>query len=225
MLSVSHSRHPPKGAYPDKKKTGPPVRGLGAGLITHHYITKWITETQTIDRSILGTHSQESRPPGGMRPLSQIRREARRRNIFSTRGPTRLVTWNVRTVYEQGWCANISKEMKEYNIDILGLCETSCIQAGQTRLSTGETIIYLGHEDSDAPHTQGVAVMMSEKSLIGWEPVSARQMVARFKTSHKRITLTGIMCYAPTNDVEEEETEEFYDRLCSIVFFNRGKKS
>ena len=45
------------------------------------------------------------------------------------------------------------------------------------------------------------------------EPVSARQIVARFKTSHKRITLTVIMCYAPTNDAEEEETEEFYDRL------------
>ena len=151
-----------------------------------------------------------------MRPLSQIRREARRRNILSTRGPTRLATWNVRTMYEQGRCANISKEMKEYNIDILGLCETRWIQAGQTRLSTGETIIYSGHEDSNAPHTQGVAVMMSEKaskSLIGWEPVSARKMVARFKTSHKRITLTVIMCYAPTNDAEEEETEEFYDRL------------
>ena len=119
-------------------------------------------------------------------------------------------------MYEQGRCANISKEMKEYNIDILGLCETRWIQAGQTRLSTGETIIYSGHEDSNAPHTQGVAVMMSEKaskSLVGWEPVSARQMVARFKTSHKRITLTVIMCYSPTNDAEEEETEEFYDRL------------
>ena len=152
-----------------------------------------------------------------MRPLSQIKREARRWNILSTGGPTRLATWNVCTMYEQGRCANISKEMKEYNIDILGLCETRWIQAGQTRLSTGETIIYSrGHEDSNAPHTQGVAIMMSEKaskSLIGWEPVSARQMVARFKTSHKRITLKVIMCYAPTNDAEEEETEEFYDRL------------
>ena len=43
--------------------------------------------------------------------------------------------------------------------------------------------------------------------------MTARQMVARFKTSHKRITLTVIMCYAPTNDAEEEGTEEFYDKL------------
>ena len=119
-------------------------------------------------------------------------------------------------MYEQGRCVNISKEMTEYNIDILGLCETRWVQAGQTRLSTGKTIIYSGHEDSNAAHTHGVAVMMSEKaskSLIGLEPVNARQMVARFKTSHKRITLTVIICYAPTNDAEEEETEEFYDRL------------
>ena len=32
-------------------------------------------------------------------------------------------------------------------------------------MSTGETIIYSRHEDSNAPHTQGVAVMMSEKSF------------------------------------------------------------
>ena len=120
------------------------------------------------------------------------------------------------TIYEQVRCANISKEMKEYNIKILEFCETRWVQARQTRLSTGETIIYSGHEDSDAPHTQGVAIMMTgkaSKSLIEWEPVNAKQMVARFRTSHKRITLTVITCYAPSYDAEEEETEEFFDRL------------
>ena len=108
------------------------------------------------------------------------------------------------------------KRDEEYHIDIVGLCETRWIPAGQTRLSTGETIIYSGHEDSNALHTQGVAVMISgkaSKSLTRWEPVSARQMVARSRTSHKMRTLTVIMCYAPTNDADEEEAEEFYDRL------------
>ena len=55
-----------------------------------------------------------------MKPHSQIRRDARWRNIPSTRGPTRIATWNVHVMSEQGRCANISKEITEYNIDILG---------------------------------------------------------------------------------------------------------
>ena len=142
------------------------MRGLGAWPITHHYKRKLITETQTIDISTLRTHSRGSRPPGGMMPHSQIRSDARRRNILSTRGPTRIATWNVRTMYKQGRCANISKEMKEYNIDILELCETKWVQAGQTEIEHRRDYHLPrtpSHEDSNAQHTQGVAVMMSKK--------------------------------------------------------------
>ena len=78
-------------ASPAQQKHGPPVRGLGAGSINDHFI---------------GTRSQRSRPPGSMRPHSPNPKG--RQSILSTRGPTRMATWNVRTMYEQGRCATIS---------------------------------------------------------------------------------------------------------------------
>jgi exonuclease III len=54
---------------------------------------------------------------------------------------------------------------------------------------------------------------MFQSLLIGWEPVSARIITAKFKTSHKRITLNITQWYAPTNDADEELKEEFYQML------------
>ena len=67
--------------------------------------------------------------------------------------------------------------MERYNLEVLGLCETRWTQAGRKRLNSGQTILYSGHEDENAPHAQGVAIMLSkqaEKALIGWEPINSR---------------------------------------------------
>lgn len=82
--------------------------------------------------------------------------------------------------------------------------------------STGKTIIYAGHEEENAPHTEGVAIMLTkqaEKALIGLEPINSRIIRAKFRTSNKIINLNVIMCYAPTNDADEEKKEEFYTIL------------
>ena len=82
--------------------------------------------------------------------------------------------------------------IKEYNIEFFGKWEIMWEQAVQTSLSTQETNIYKGHEDSKVQHTQGVAVFMLEEtseSIIGLEPMSAMQIVVRFRTSNKRVTL------------------------------------
>jgi hypothetical protein len=55
-------------------------------------------------------------------------------------------------MYETGKAAQVAREMEKYNISLLGLCETRWVQSGQLRLTTGETVLYSGHEDEDA-HT------------------------------------------------------------------------
>jgi hypothetical protein len=40
--------------------------------------------------------------------------------------------------------------------------ETKWLQAGQVRLATRE-LLYLGHDDEDAAHTEGVATLMPKK--------------------------------------------------------------
>lgn len=84
-------------------------------------------------------------------------------NILSIREPIKFGAWNVRTMYEGGRSAVIAKEMRNYNLEILGLSETRWNEAGKIRLNTNETIIYSGHADKNANHTRGVAIMMTQK--------------------------------------------------------------
>ncbi|KAH9587720.1 hypothetical protein MS3_00005352 [Schistosoma haematobium] len=43
----------------------------------------------------------------------------------------------------------IAAEMKRYNLEV-----------GQQRLASGELLLYSGHEEDNAPHTQGVALTL-----------------------------------------------------------------
>jgi hypothetical protein len=140
---------------------------------------------------------------GARRPLNerrmkldgQIRRKARQLRLLNPKSATKIGRWNVRSMYIPGKAQIIANEMKAYEISILGIAEARWNEAGQTRLASGEIVIYSGHMEENAAYSEGVAIMISKKAqrtLIGWEPVSARIITAKFKTSHKRIALNFI---------------------------------
>ncbi|CAH8533033.1 unnamed protein product [Schistosoma turkestanicum] len=88
------------------------------------------------------------------------------------------------------------------------------------RLASGELLLYSGHDEENALHTQGVALMLSkhaQKALIGWESHGPRIIKASFKTKKQDITMNVIQCYAPTNDYNDDVKDQFYERLQSIV--------
>ena len=61
-------------------------------------------------------------------------------------------------------------------------------------------------------------MMMSkraESALIEWVPVNERIIKARFHS--KYIKLTVIQVYAPTMESEEEEVDQFYNQLQSVL--------
>ena len=97
-------------------------------------------------------------------------------SLLSTRYTIRIGTWNVKSMYQTGKASSIAEEMRNYSLEILGLSEVRWIQSGKCKLSSGETVPYSGHEDPSAPHTEGVALMISKhatRMLISWEPMNS----------------------------------------------------
>ena len=196
---------------------------MGEGLATPSRQTTTATKTQTrilTDNSVLG---EDGPPVGGtMMPgsESQLLEAARQTAIISTRTTLTIGTWNVRTMFEAGKAAQVAVEMRNYKISILGISEARWTDSGQKRLTTGELLLYSGHEDENGPHTQGVAIMLSKAAqgaLIGWEAHGPRVITASFRTKRKKINMNLVQCYAPTNDSEDCTKDEFYGRLQSII--------
>ena len=65
-------------------------------------------------------------------------------------------------MYQAGKVAKIAAEMRNYNVVLLGISEAGWTQAGKKRLMSGEMLLYSGHEE--APHTEGVALMLSQSA-------------------------------------------------------------
>ncbi|VDP42490.1 unnamed protein product [Schistosoma margrebowiei] len=122
-------------------------------------------------------------------------------------------------MWDTGRALQIAAEMRRYNLEVLGISETHWTQVGQ-RLASGELLLYSGHEEENTPHTQGVALMLSKRAqnaLIRWGSHGPRIIKASFKTTKKRITMDVIQCYAPTNDYNKDNKDQFYDRLQSVI--------
>ncbi|VDP03156.1 unnamed protein product [Schistosoma margrebowiei] len=140
--------------------------------------------------------------------------------LLTTRATIYLGTWNVRTMWDTGRALQITAEMRRCNLEVLGISETHWTQVGQQRLTSGELLLYSGHEEENVPHTQGVALMLSKQAqnaLIGWESHGPRIIKASFKTKKEGISMNIIQCYALTNNYNEDAKDQFYDMLQSII--------
>jgi exonuclease III len=106
----------------------------------------------------------------------------------------------------------LKREMTPYNCDVLGIAEMRWTGTGEL---DGGGVLWSGE---DKEHARGVGFLLSKKAkaaLLGYNPVNARMMVARFKGAPLNIAIVQV--YAPTADSTEEEIETFYDQLEQVL--------
>ena len=104
----------------------------------------------------------------------------------------------------------VKQEMARMNIDILGISELKYTGMGEFN-SDDHYIYYCGQE---SVRRNGVAIMVNERvrnAVLACNLKNERMISVRFQV--KPFNITVIQAYAPTNNTEEAEVEQFYEDL------------
>ena len=118
-------------------------------------------------------------------------------------------TWNVRSM-NQGKLKVVKQEMTRVNIDILVISEPRWTGMGE--FNAGEHYIYSCGQES--LRRNGVAIMVNKRvrnSVLGCNLKNDRMISVHFQGNPFNITV--IQVYAPTNNAEEAEVEQFYENV------------
>ena len=185
---------------------------------THPRKTNSATEnTQRILRSRSGDHGIAN--SHRMTAVGQTQGNALGANrsmdhVLSTKTLMKFATWNVRTLNQPpGKVEQLIKEMEDYSVNIIGLCEMRWKENGEIQRKS-KTIIWSGGKT----HHRGVGLVMSRearKAMITWEPINDRILTARFQSKHLKMTV--VQAYAPTETSSDQEKDKFYDELDSTM--------
>ena len=129
-LSHPKPAPPPRGA-PWKARSCGWVNRRSSGIklegLTTPSVISMVTETDTVVATLPQPRIEEEEGKADFSTGNDRRRQRMTGRpmdkLLSTKYRTRLGTWNVRTLYQTGRCAQVGAEMNRYNIEVLGLCE------------------------------------------------------------------------------------------------------
>ena len=139
--------------------------------------------------------------------------------------PLILATWNVRTLLDRVGAnrperrtALVTRELKQYNVDIAALSETRFLDKGVlSEVGSGYTIFWSGRK-SERKAGVGFAVRTSLVSQLESQPkgINDRIMTMRLPLQDNR-NATLISVFAPTMTNPDDIKEVFYQQLDVIV--------
>jgi Reverse transcriptase (RNA-dependent DNA polymerase)/Endonuclease/Exonuclease/phosphatase family len=132
-----------------------------------------------------------------------------RRGTEKEKEKLKIGTWNVRSMTRPGKLANVIREMKRAEIDILGLAEVKWKDGGELT-SEGTRVIYAGGEESQ----NGVAILLSEKvakAVTKIERHEDRIIIVSIRAYPVNITVVQV--YMPTTAHKDEEVDDIYEEI------------
>ena len=129
-------------------------------------------------------------------------------------------TCNVRTLKNVGKLEELQHEMKRYDWNILGLCESRLLKAGEKKkkkknTQEGHRLFWSGQGNI---HEQGVGLLVHKNTVncvIDCCPISNRLITIRLRA--KPFNITIIQAYAPTSAYSNEDVEVFYEELQKVL--------
>ena len=169
----------------------------------------WFYSTPT---TITCTHSEDDvgvlKPQGG----TAVDNATTERTVVSHRNlreKMRIGTWNVRSM-NQGKLDIVKREMERTDVNLVGVSEmkwTGTLQVGQSRG------VLLWYRCSETERCRFHVYRRNTK--MGFNPASDR--IATIRMQCKPVNMTVLQLYAPTSTAEEEEMEEFYEKVQHVV--------
>ena len=140
---------------------------------------------------------------------------------FSKAG--RIGTWNVRTLQGTGKLEQLEREMLRYDMNMVAVTETHLPGEGEIEIGEGSnyTLIHSGRQDERKSEGVGIAMTKEARaSMRSYHPVSPRVLSAEFQTQVGPLLV--IVVYAPTNQHNDEEKDEFYNDLDNTLSRGNG---
>ena len=138
-----------------------------------------------------------------------------RTGIVKWKKPLKIGTWNVLSLYRAGFAKTLVEEAEKYNIEIMALQETRWTGEGECKIGN-YTILYSGRKDDI--HRAGVGFCISKKTyraVESFNPVNER--LAHIRISCKWFKMSIVVAYAPTEESEEDQKDEFYETLQTVI--------
>ena len=113
--------------------------------------------------------------------------------------------------------------MGEYKLAVMGVSEVRWNGSGKTETTNGNVFVYSGMPNADDDHIRGVGILVNKNirgALLEWNPVSERIITARIQTKLRK--MSTVQCYAPTENAELDENEDFYSLLDKTLLGIKG---